>query len=276
MTPWPETSFHYVPTLEEGIDRLNAVSLGTITDLYSRFYGASNVEVSIVGDFDEESVIDTLKSVFGSWRSPSTYTRIEKPYRAIAAQDKTILTPDKKMAVVAMGTVFPMRDDDPDYPALRFANYIFGQSAKSRLLNWLRHKGGLSYGAGAFLRVSSQDDRAALVGYGICAPVNAVKAQDAMREELQKWIAEGLTAEELEDGKVSFLRKFENNLANDRFIVGQLASGLEIDRTFAYHADQLERIERLTLADIQRVLTSHLGGAAFVEMKAGDLEANQP
>ena len=97
-----------------------------------------------MGDFDEDAVTQSIESIFGSWRSHASYERITKPHRPIQSQDKTILTPDKKMAVVAMGTVFSMRDDDPDYPALRFANYIFGQSAKSRLLNRLRHKGGLS------------------------------------------------------------------------------------------------------------------------------------
>ena len=34
--------------------------------------------------------------------------------------------------------------------------------------------------------------------------------------------------------------------------------------------------KHLTLADIQRGLTAHLGSAPIVEMKAGDLEADQP
>ena len=61
---------------------------------------------------------------------------------------------------------------------------MLGQSAKSRLLNRLRHKGGLSYGAGSMLQASNQDKRAGLLGFAICAPQNAVKAQEAMRAAL--------------------------------------------------------------------------------------------
>lgn len=276
LSAWPPDSIHYVPTIEEEIERLKSVSLGRVKDLHARFYGASNCEVSVVGDFDAKQVKATLNKVFGSWKSPSPYERIAKPYRPNKAESATILTPDKQMAVVGMGTVFQMRDDDPDYPALNFASYILGQSAKSRLINRLRHQGGLSYGAGAFFQTDDQDRRTALVGYAICAAQNAVKAQDAMREEFQKWIADGLTDEELAEGKKSYALKFENNLANDRFIVNELLDGLEIGRTFQYHADTLEKIQSLAKADIQRALKEHLGAAQFVELKGGDLEKPAP
>ncbi len=276
MNPWPTDSIHYVPTLEEEIERLKSVSHGTIRDLYSKHYGGSNLEVSVVGDFDDQEVRSTLTRVLASWRSRSPYERIAKPYLPIKEASETILTPDKQMAIVGMGTVLKMRDDDPDYPALRFAGYILGQSAKSRLLNRLRHQGGLSYGAGAMLQADNQDRRTALMGYAICASQNAVKAQEAMREEIQRWIAEGITDEELTEGKKSYALKFENNLANDRFVVNVLVGGLEIDRTLSYDADVLEKIQALTKADIQRMLTQRLGSAPFFEMKAGDLEKAEP
>ncbi|MHC4696597.1 MAG: M16 family metallopeptidase, partial [Planctomycetota bacterium] len=270
--PWPPDSIHYVPTLEEQIERLNSVSLGTVKDLYARYYGGSNLEVAIVGDFDVNAVKATLNKVFGAWKSPSPYKRIARPYRSIKALDQTIITPDKMMAVVTTATTLEMRDDDPDYPALNFAGYILGQSAKSRLMNRLRQQDGLSYGAGAFLQVDNQDRRAGLVGFAMCATQNAVKGQDAMREEIKKWIAQGITEEELTEGTKGYALMFENKLASDRYVVRRLLDGLEIGRTFQYHAEVLAKIQALTTSEIQRVLSKRLGDAVFVEIKAGDLE----
>ena len=56
-------------------------------------------------------------------------------------------TPDKQMSLVAVGHPLEMRDDDPDYPTLVLLNHMLGGSASSRLLNRLRQKEGLSYGA---------------------------------------------------------------------------------------------------------------------------------
>jgi zinc protease len=273
LNPWPTGSIHYVPTLEEGLSRLRAVTIAEIKGLYSKFFGAENLTVAVVGDFDEDEVAAAIERVFGSWKSSSPYQRIGTPFRPYKADDLTILTPDKQMATVGMGANFEMRDDDPDYPALTFAGYILGESAKSRLLNRLRHQGGLSYGAGASLRADSEDRRASINATAICAPQNAVKAAEAMREEIVRWIADGVTAEELEEGKTSYALRFENSLANDRFVLGQLVSGLEIDRTFAYQDELYKKIQALTLADIKRALEKHLGSAAFVQMKAGDLDA---
>lgn len=273
IQPWPEDDIRYVPTVAENIERHKAVSLGDLKELHSRFYGASNVDVAVVGDFDEDAVADALKKAFGDWKSPSKYTRIENKLAPYEASSETILTPDKQMAIVATAATMKIRDDDPAYPALDFAGYILGQSAKSRLLNRLRHQGGLSYGAGAQLQVDDEDEFGFLAGFAICAPANAVQAQEAMREEFVKWIADGVTDEELAEGKTSYVLKFNNSLANDQFVAGQLADGLKTGRTFAYHADLLAKIQSLSTADIKSTLSKHLGNAPFYEVKAGDLEA---
>ena len=272
INPWPADSIHYVPTLTESIERLRSVSLSQVKDLYARLYGASNLSIAIVGDFDEKRVTKAIESVFGTWKSKTAFTRVAKPYRDYKKERLTINTPDKEMATVGMSAAFEMRDDDPDFAALTFGAYVLGQGGKSRLMTRLRHQGGLSYGAGASFRADSQDRRATVSAIAICAPQNAVKAQDAMREEVVKWVADGVTDKELEEGKSAYALRFANSLSNDRFVLRQLVRGLEIGRTFEYQADLLRRIQTLSVADVRAALAKHLGRAQWVEMKAGDLE----
>ena len=275
LNPWPTDSIHYVPTLKENIERLRSVSLGQVKDLHARLYGASNLSIAIIGDFDEKQVTQAIESVFGTWKSKTTFARVVRPHRAYKKDSLTINTPDKEMATVGMSAAFEMRDDDPDFAALTFGAYVLGQGGKSRLINRLRHQGGLSYGAGASFRADSQDRRATVSATAICAPQNAVKAQDAMREEIVKWVADGITDKELEEGKSAYALRFANSLANDRLVLRQLASGLEIDRTFEFQADLLRRIEALSVSDVRTALANHLGRAQWVEMKAGDLEGKK-
>ena len=149
MTPFAPDSVHYVPTIEERIDRLREVTVDDLTELHRDHVGAGHVDVAVVGDFEPETVVGVLERTLGTWQSSSSYERITKPYCPLTPGTITIRTPDKEMAIVAMGTNFQMRDDDPRYPAMVLASYVFGQSAKSRLINRLRHEGGLSYGARA-------------------------------------------------------------------------------------------------------------------------------
>ncbi|MHC5109295.1 MAG: insulinase family protein [Planctomycetota bacterium] len=271
MNPWPADSIHYVPTLEERIAELRSVSLGTVQDLYKRLYGADGLSIAIVGDFDETEASSAIERVFGSWKAATPYTRVARPLAKYESQNLNVDTPDKEMATVGMSAAFAMRDDHADYPALAFAAYVLGQGGKSRLINRLRHQEGLSYGAGARFNAASQDDRASISASAICAPQNSAQALTAMQEEIQKWIKEGITQEELEEGKSAYALRFENRIANDRFIMVRLASDLEFERTFAYQEQILKDIEALTLSDVQDALNKHVASLAWVDMRAGDL-----
>ena len=85
-----------------------------------------------------------------------------------------------------------MRDDEPDYPALVLLNHVLGGSASSRLLNRLRQKEGLSYGAFSDIDARPLDKSGIFFAGAICAPENADKAMRLMLEEIQKLQKEGI------------------------------------------------------------------------------------
>ncbi len=269
--PFPTSSIHYEPTQQELLDRMKALTAEQIKSCYDKFYGGDYAEIAAIGDFDPDELRASLKKMLGGWETPIPYTRIAMPFIENKSGLDNIDTPDKKMAIVTRSTNFSLTEGDPEFPAFDFALYTLGQSAKSRLLNKLRHEGGLSYGAGAFSRVSALDPGATLAGYAICAPENARKALDVMVAEMDGWIADGLTDTELEEGKVSYILQMQNDFANDAKVVGNLALGLELDRTFAYYADLMAKIESLDKASVQEVLTSLFAGKNFYETMAGDI-----
>lgn len=269
--PWPADSLHYIPTLEQQIERLNSVTLDEIRDLYARCYGGGPVEVSVVGAFDTGEVLAAIGAHFGSWTAPADYERVAMPHLPIDPKPRTILTPDKAMAVVALGTALEMRDDHPDYPALRFASYVLAESAKSRLYGRLRFQDALSYHVGGALRADSQDRRTSLFVYAFCSPERAPQALAALREEVRRWIDEGITGQDLAASKKSYAQEFSNRLTDDAFIADLLVSNLEVGRKMAFEADMIDRIEALTEADLRAALKTHLGNLQFVEIMAGDI-----
>ena len=68
-------------------------------------------------------------------------------------------TPDKENAIFRARLDFPLRDDDPDAPALLIANEIFGGGSglSNRLMVRLRQKDGLSYGVGSGVSLGSRE-----------------------------------------------------------------------------------------------------------------------
>ena len=272
MSPWAKDSIHYVPTLEERLERLDAVTLDEVRQLYEDHFGASHFDIAFVGDFDPDEVITALEKTLGDWNSPGAYQRITEPYLAAKAGRTVINTPDKEMAMVSMGTTFELSDSDPHYPALTLAGYVLGSSSKSRLLNRLRHEGGLSYTAFARISADRFEARGALQGLAICAPQNAGKALEGMEEEIVSWISDGITEEELEEAKQSYLLKFESRNSGEQFLAGELARGLEMDRTLEFRANLQEQIAALTLDDIKAALQAVLSEAEMAQLVAGDVD----
>ncbi len=273
LAPWPADNVRYVPTIAEGIERMKAVTLDQVKECYKKFYGASRGEFAAVGDFDEAAVRKTIEELFSSWKSPGKYERIAIPFRSdVAAGEEVIFTPDKKMSIVAAGLNVELRDDDPDYAAMNVANHILGSSAKSRLLNRLRQKEGLSYGAGSFLGVDDVDRRGMLIGFGICANENADKAYNVLLEEMDGWFKSGVTDEELADAKKSLAEDLKSNMANDAFVAGELANGLFVGRTMEFHAKLDQQVQGLSREQIQKTIAKFIDPSRYVKVKAGDLQ----
>ena len=272
LLPFQSNSIHYVPTLDEKMAELKAVTLEDAQELYQALYGANHLEFVSVGDFDPTRASQTVESIFSHWKSPVPYSRIVSQHVPALAELRTIRTPDKQMAIVAMGANFAMRDDDAHYPALHMANYIFGESMKSRLMQRLREKEGLSYGAGSSLEIGRQDAVADISLYAMCATDKAEQALKALREEYERWLENGVTEQELTEGKQSFKLYFNNLLSHNSFVIRALGSMMEMNRTFAYYTQFLNQIAALQTHDIQNALTTYLQPAPVAIVKAGDLK----
>jgi len=198
LQPKPKTAVDYVPTFDEQVTRTKAVKVGDLKRLHGML-GASHAQLTVLGDFDAKAVEAQVAGLWGAWKSPRPFQRIEDRYVETPGSVDLIDTPDKENALIAAGFAFAMRDDDPAFPALQVANYVLGGSGfGSRLMERLRERDGLSYGAGSFVQVDPFDKIGVYTGYAILAPQNAAKGMAGMLEELERFAQDGVTAEELE------------------------------------------------------------------------------
>src|SRR5262249_31347648 len=139
----------------------------------------------------------------------------------------TIAIPEKANAVYAAGTVFPMRDDDVDYPALLMADFILGGGAlSSRLGGRVRQEEGLAYGVQSMLNASSLYQRSAVSILAICNPANMEKVQIAIDEEVDLLLKNGVTADELALAQRGYLQQHEVERTNDTSLAKILADNL--------------------------------------------------
>ena len=272
LNPYPSDHWNYIATLDERAARLKALTLEDVRRCYGDFFGASDSELAVVGDFDPDQIASLATELFGDWKSPHAYARIPARYVDARPIERDIATPDKANATLRGGMNLRLRDDSPDFPALVLGNYILGGSADSRLTRRVREREGLSYSVGSFLNASSFDEKGEFGIYAIFAPQNRQKVETAVHDELRRALSEGFTAEEVDTAKKGLLQARQVARTQDAAVAGRLMSYLVLDRTFAWDAALEKRISSLTPKEVTEAMRRYLDPAKLSFVKAGDFE----
>ncbi len=268
--PYPAGDPRYVPTIDEDMAALSSVDVAKLQRFYAQFYGPARGEIALVGDFDPAEVHRLLTELFGDWRPAAPYTRVPDPFIPNKPAAIQIETPDRANAVLLGGLSMPVNDMSADYPALLVMSFMLGDSTNSRILNRLRQKEGVSYGAGAYLSVSSFEPNSTLKAYAIFAPQNLPKVRTGLDEELAKAAKDGFTEAEVEEAKRGLMQERRLGRAQDAAIAGSLAGQLYLGRTFARSAEVDAAIEAMTTAEVNAAARKYLKPADFAMVFAGD------
>ncbi len=237
---------------------------------YGDYFGGSNGQLAIVGDFDEAEVSKLSAELFGDWKSPATYARIPQQFQDVAPANESLETPDKANAYFVAGQNLKLRDDDPDYPALIFGNFMLGVSDTARLYVRIREKEGLSYGVGSQLSASPLDASGAFTAFAIYAPQNAARLEAAFREELARVLGEVFPAKEVAEAKSGWLQSRQITRSQDASVARMLAVQLYLGRNFEWDAQLDARIQALTGEQVLAAMRRHIDPAKMTMVKAGD------
>jgi len=242
-----------------------------VKKFYTDFYGASNGELAVIGDFDDKEIARLTTELYGSWKSPRPYERVASPYQNVAATNKSLETPDKANAFFLAGLNLNLREDDPDYAALMLGNYMLGGGfLNSRLGTRIRQKEGLSYGVGSQLQASSLDKSGIFLAFAIYAPQNVEKLEAAFKEEIARALKDGFTEEEVKAARSGWLQARQVSRAQDNELAARLSSFLYLNRTMAWDDAFEKKVLALTPDEIVAAMRRHIDPAKITIVKVGD------
>ena len=268
----------YVATIDEEIEMTENLTLAELGDFHSAFYGASNAEVVVVGDFDPVAVRAAVEDFIDGWESPQTYAEVTYPYPegGIEPIREVFETPDKENAFFMAGMPLDMSDEHPDYPAMVLGNYILGQGFNSRLISRIRGDEGLSYSVGSSFSAQAGINGGRFVVNAISAPQNATPVEVSFRDELATILEEGYTADEITAAKESWSQARQVSRAQDAALVGMLLSHEHNGRTMARDQELEAAIQALTGEDIVSAMRRHLDLDQMTFMMGGDFANATP
>ena len=275
IAPHPQNDVRYAPTIEENLERMADLSIDDVRQLYQDFLNGQHGEIAIVGDFDADDAIRQLNSVFAGWKSDKPYERIaENANLNVPGQRTNINTPDKKNAVYIAGLSTTVNDQHEDFEALLIGDYIMGGGPlSSRLADRVRKKEGLSYTAMSRFQADSQDENGLYMMFMISNPANTEKVVTTVAEEVERMLDSGVTGEELENAKESYLKNRQGSRARDAALAELLRENLETGRTMEFQKASDEKISTLTKEVVDQALRNLIVPERLIIVTAGDFES---
>jgi zinc protease len=184
---------------------------------------------------------------------------------------KTIDTPDKENGFYAARMNLDLNVEDPDYPALMLANYIFGEGGlKTRLMERIRQKEGLSYGGGSQLLAGDLDRAGAFAVSAIAAPQNLRRVDKAVRDELARALKDGFTATELAGAKSGLMQQRIQNRSDDSVLASGWTSYLYRGKTYEWSREFEAKLMAVTVPQMNAAFRKAIDPAKLSVVMAGD------
>ena len=226
-----------------------------LVDFYRKVFVPDNAVLVVVGDFVSADMLTMITGAFGGWKKG------EKPEISVAEPAKVqgrkivlINKPDATQTQMVFGNI-GIDIKNPDYFAVQIANTIFGGGFTSRLVDELRVKRSLTYGAYSGFSSSLWGGSYSIATFTKNETIG--ETMDVVLDELKEYRTKGATAEELKKAQNYIAGSFSRSLQSPEALAARLTD-IEL---YGFPKDHLEtyiqRLKGVTLGDVQRVIQKY-------------------
>ncbi|HEY9250105.1 MAG TPA: pitrilysin family protein [Rariglobus sp.] len=268
-TIYPPGHPNYEPSTEAFLAALGKATLADLRAFHQKYYGPAELTLVAVGDVDADGLKAEVEKAFAGWSGG-----VKRPdYPRLAGltdlnRDQTVFMADKPNVSVILGQASGLRYTDPDALPLRVATTILGSGFTGRLMATVRDREGLTYGIGARTGndTFTDGDWRIIANF---APDLLEKGLAATRRELKSWYEQGVTAAEVERTKTNLAGSFQVGLATTDGLAGTLLATVHRGYPLTWIDDYTQRLDAVTLDQVNAAIKKHLQPDNFVLIKAG-------
>ncbi len=233
---------------------VKAMGLDDLKSFIQSRLGYNNLIVVIGGDLsmaDAEHYIHTLLPLL-----PKSHTQTVGPFRASDKQKVEEIAEDSQQAYIYFGAPFDYSYKAKDQYKAKIAEYVLGGAGfGSRLMEELRVKRGLTYGAYSMLRRAKYGSY--LSGYLQTKLSTQDEAVKLVREVVSDFVKEGITAKELQAAKEFLVGSEPLRVETLSQRLNRAYNEYYYGRPLGFSKAQLEKIEHVSLEEVNDFIEAH-------------------
>lgn len=239
-------------------ETVKGLTLADIKAAYAKYITPSRSYLTIIGDIKPADAKKMVDKAFLTWKgAPLTLPILANVANPVKTEIDVVDMPNAVQSEITVTNLINLKMGDPDIFAARLANVILGGGSEAYLFKSLREKRGFTYGAYSTTGVGRFQ-----TSFAATAAVRTAKTDSAITEfitQINRIKNESVTAEDLKNAKAlyngSFALGMEDASTTASYARNVLINGLPKD----YYRTYLQKINAVTIADIQRVAKKYFG-----------------
>ncbi len=256
----------WTPELVEQVDR------GKLEVWHAAEIAPDNMTIYMIGDINLDTAVRAVNKAFGKWSARNNSARRDIG-DASDSGGRVILIDHPGAAsstIVAGRAIQPF--DANTWSTLSMMNRTLGGAFEARLNMNLREDKGWSYGYYSGISRNTSGD----MTFRTSGQVQTDKTAASMleiRRELEEFVStRPATAEEIARIKLNRVRSLPGSFATNGGFLGSMINSGSYDLPFDYAETAAERIDAVTLEDVQAVSKEVVDSSQLTWLVVGDLE----
>jgi predicted Zn-dependent peptidase len=221
---------------------------------YRASYRPERMVLAVSGQVPVDEVMAEARRLFGGMPGGGATAGPVLPAPVPAAR-RLVIEQAAQQTQIVVGAIAPPLDH-ADHAAVKVLSTVLGGGMAGRLFAELRDRQGLAYTATSFYEPTREPG--AFLLYLGTAPENAAKAEEALRQEIERIRRERVSDEELRRAKNYLLGRYEmDRRTNERqawYLGFYTVEGVGLDYPTRYR----RAVEAVTAADVLRVAQTYL------------------
>jgi zinc protease len=231
-------------------ETIQAISRDDLAEFHRLQYGPGGMVIAVVGAVEPKEVVEKVEGLLGDWQNseqaaPFALPPVQEPAQPLR---RKFDIPGKFQADLLVGTVGPERRSE-DFVAAALGNNIFGVfGMMGRIGEAVREKAGLAYYAYSSLS-GGMGPGPWYISAGV-DPQNVDQALDLVKVQIDRFIGEAVTADELADSQSNFIGRLPLSLESNS---GMAAAILNLERYelgFDYYRRYPDMVRGVTREEI--------------------------
>ena len=242
---------------------LRRVDHAALVNHYRTYYQPQNMILSVSGQVAADEVVAEARRLFGGLPRGGAVATPASVVPTPAGRRLVIEQPAQQTQILVGGLAPTL--DHPDHAAVKVLSTVLGGGMAGRLFVELRDRRGLAYTATSFYE--SMPGPGALILYLGTAPDNAAKAEDGLRQEIEKIRTQRVSDAELTRAKNYLAGRYElDRSTNER--QAWYAGFYTVAGVGTQYPERYRReLERVTADDVLRVARTYMASLTTVVLQ---------